>query len=375
MPLDLLRYRMKQTLTKVLTTIFHLIVGLPKRSSEWLQIRILRRHSSYQIWKIGKVTKNLVILATFPGTTSISSFRRLMQALQKQDFSVLVVMNENDLKDQFLEVLKDFDYTVFLRPNIGRDFGAYQVGFNWVYKKNADLEFEKIVILNDTLYLTPRTSDFIEYFLHQNDYNCIYLNMQGIAHASSHSIILRKNDIYSNEMKAFWKEYYPSSDRLHSVFKGEFGLTHALGINYFRPYVSPAKLSEANDALKLTDTESMQIKVWSNQSSHPGKFLIEEALKSQKYLAALTYCLENFQISNSIGLALNRLMDIPLKLDLSKQGLITRESYLKLFEEDNLDVGEIQEIKEIINVSKSGKISPSRFRIQSFLKAITESGT
>jgi hypothetical protein len=288
-----------------------------------------------------------------------------MEAIQNQNFSVLVLVNENDQKDQYLEILDHFDCTVLIRPNIGRDFGAYQLGFDRVYKEYSEVIFEKIVVLNDTLYTTTRTQEFYEYFLVQNEFNCLYLNKQGIAHASSHSIILRKSEIYSNLMREFWKGYYPSSDRMHSIFNGEFGLTHALGVGFFNPYICPATFEKIKYRLELTDLEILQIKIWSDSSSHPGKSLIKESLASNQYNVALEYCLENFQISNSIGVVLNRLLNIPIKMDLCKLGLITRESFLRLFDGEELSEVELSEINVILNVSGSSEISPIIFGIQS----------
>jgi hypothetical protein len=346
-------------------------MGLPKRLSEWIQIRIWKKHKKFEIWKLGKVTSNFVILATFPGTTPANSLRRLMEAIQNQNFSVLVLVNENDQKDPYLEILDHFDCTVLIRPNIGRDFGAYQLGFDRVYKEYSEVIFEKIVVLNDTLYTTTRTQEFYEYFLVQNEFNCLYLNKQGIAHASSHSIILRKSEIYSNTMREFWQGYYPSSERLHSIFSGEFGLTHTLGLDFFNPYICLETFEKMKYRLELTDLEILQIKIWSDSSDHLGKSLVKECLASYQYNLTLEYCLENFQISNSIGIALNRLLNIPIKMDLCKLGLITRESFLRLFDGEELNDVELSEINAILDVSRSGKISPIRFRIQSLSRALT----
>ncbi len=363
---------MKLILLQVFASTMHLLLSLPKRLSEWLQIRILKKHQNFEIWKSGKVTSNFVILATFPGTTPANSLRRLMEAIQKQNFSALVIVNENDKKDQYLEILGHFDCTVLIRPNIGRDFGAYQLGFDRVYKEYSEMIFEKIVILNDTLYTTTRTREFYEFFIVQNEFNCLYLNKQDIAHASSHSIILGKNEIYSNVMREFWKGYYPSSDRMHSIFRGEFGLTHALGISFFKPYICPATFEKVKYKLDLTDTEIFQIKIWSELSTHSGKSLIKESLASRQYNLALEYCLENFQISNSIGIALNRLLDIPIKMDLCKLGLITREGFFRLLGDEELSVEELFEINAILNPLRTIEISPLRFRIQSLIRALNK---
>jgi hypothetical protein len=363
---------MKLLIFKVAFSTFRLIISLPKKLREWMLIRILKKHTKFETWKLGEVTSRLAILAVYPGTTPRETLRRVLETLVNQDFSVLVIMNENNKNAAYLEILRQHECTVLIRPNIGRDFGAYQVAFNRIYKEYSDILFEKILLLNDTLYVTPRTQEFYENFISQDEFNCIYLNKQGIPHASSHSIILSTEAVYSDSMKMFWRNYYPSSDRLHTVFKGEFGVTHTLGLKYFRPFVNIEAFQKINNEVILTKPEILQIKTWNESSNHLGKTLIRQTLADKEYIETFTYCIENFQISNSLGLIVNRIFNIPLKLDLCKQGLITSDTFLSLLKDEGLTEEEMVELQDILNNVNSGTISPTRFRFESLKRTLTE---
>ena len=90
---------MKLLLLKVTSSTIRLIISLPKKLTEWIQIRIFNKHTKCRTWKLGKITSKLAIVATYPGTTPIESIRRMMESIKNQGFSVLVIVNENDKKD------------------------------------------------------------------------------------------------------------------------------------------------------------------------------------------------------------------------------------------------------------------------------------
>lgn len=307
---------------------------MPANIKELILIKIFKRHLKFDLIQSSKLKMNVAILAIFPSNSTLDSLKRVLDGIEKSDFSILAIVNKNSQIGAVLQLLKTYNCTLIVRENIGRDIGAYQCGLNFLGLANLSEDFDAIALINDSLYVTDHNKEFFYDFLMSPSWNCIYLNKQGIHHASSHSLIFDKRALALEDFRRFWKTYYPSSSRLHSIFKGEFGITACLGEDYFKPLVNAEIFYRHQQNLIPTPLEKSQIRIWSRKSGYHGYELLADHLISGQYREALIYCLENFQVSNSIGLLLYRDFKIPIKLDLPSSGVITIESYIDLLAKD-----------------------------------------
>jgi hypothetical protein len=313
-------------LKTLITYVLASLISTPKRVNEYLKIRVLRTHLRYELIQSGVISARTVILAVYPGTTSLFSLNRMMQSISSSNFALVVVVNNHSGSSEVVEMLRKYNCTVLLRKNIGRDIGAYQCGIHFLGIDQLAEKFDKIALLNDSLYVTDHSVEFYENFLTNDKWNCLYLNLQDTPHASSHSLILDKEALATSSLVNFWRKYYPSSSRIHSVFRGEFAITKSLGLQYFKPYVSVELIS--NGSFELNKAEINQIKVWSKRSKSVAADLIDTFLENGDHTDAVICCLENYQVSNSLGFFLYNKFGIPIKLDICKYQLVSKVSFI-----------------------------------------------
>lgn len=324
---------------------------------EWIQIRVLHRHNKITLhtpsffW-----TKNkIAVFAVYPGTTTITSNLRILKALLETHHDVLVVFNQNALVNQWIDEFKQYPCMIISRPNIGRDFGAYQSGIRYISKNLNEELIQKLVLVNDTCYVSPKIyKEFLLDFFNQEEFNCIFKHHQGVVHAASSLIVINKVKISSLEFNNFWKRYFPTNIRIRVVFKGEHELTRVLGPTYFKP---------ATDGLKNLGSgfqidEMIQMRLWI-QRSFPELLTITRDLGTNldpQYMnLEANFCLENLQVSNALGLFLTRKFHFPLKLDLPYQLLTTHSSILDRLSTGGCDTDELNQISSVL--SQKGSIA------------------
>jgi hypothetical protein len=358
---------------RLLVFILGKLMQVPSRFNEWLCIKFFKQHLKYKLFQEGEISSRIVILAIFPGTTTLFSLNRMLDSITRTNYSVFVVINKNSETMKVLNLLESYNCTVIVRPNIGRDIGAYQSALHFLGKKSNIINFERVALLNDSLYVTNHTADFYYEFLMSDTWNCIYMNMQGIHHASSHSLIFNEKALGSTDFQEFWRTYYPSSDRMHSIFKGEFGITHSLGEAYFKPFFNAQLIVNSKTSIILSEVEKSQIRIWSAKSGFDGYELISENLNTEQFVEVLNFCLENFQISNSIGLFLHRFYGVPIKLDICSQRLVSRNSFLQILNYSKMDSDEIIQLERILSPFNAQITSESRFAFSRILARIRRS--
>jgi hypothetical protein len=317
---------------------------------DWIQIRVLHRHNKITLytpnffWSKNKIA----VFAVYPGTTTIASNLRILKALLETHHDVLVVFNKNALMNQWIDEFKQYPCMIISRPNIGRDFGAYQAGIRYISKSLKEEFMQKLVLVNDTCYVSPKIyKKFLLDFFNQDEFNCIFKHHQSVVHAASSLIVLDKVKISSLEFKNFWKRYYPANTRIKVIFKGEHELTRILGPSYFKP---------ATDGLKnlgsgLQVDEIIQMRLWI-QRSLPDFNAIDQyrtnRLEPQYLNLKVNFCRENLQVSNTLGLYLTRKFHFPLKLDLPYQQLTTSSSILDRLSAGGCENDELNQISSIL---------------------------
>ena len=338
---------MIDALSKISVYVLYWVQTTTKRFPDWVRVRIFRFHKRFVIHgqAVTGSPVRCAVFAMYPGTTTLDSNLRVIDSLLRNNFKVLVVVNQNRFSSSWIPEIIKTGSMVILRPNIGRDFGAYQAGFNYLLENNLLQSIRKLVFINDTSFVTPKTQvQFLTNFFAQDHYNCLMKHYQGYVHASSNLLVINQEILNSKSFLNFWKSYYPSNMRFHAVFKGEHALSKIIGHMYFKPATEMAH--EYNG--EFFADEFLQLSLWA-QRSYPDLRDALEILKSNAGLGGqrelFHFALDNFQISNSLGLFLNRHYNFPLKLDLPYYLLCSRESIYERLRQGECSENEIAEVK------------------------------
>jgi hypothetical protein len=334
----------------------------------WIRIKILNEHKRYQLksaWTENPEGK-YAVFAIYPGTTTIQSCLRILESLNSNNFTVLVVVNRNKYSHDWLKVLEQESCILVDRVNLGRDFGAYQTGLRILEENINLLQITKLVLVNDTAYISPKCqTEFLTSFFAQNMNNCLFKHFQGVVHASSNLIQIIPNKVDFDSFLLFWKAYYPYNSRIKVVFKGEHELSKKIGIEH----LSPATKMIETLPPDLNPEERNQLVTWISKKNSSFirnlEFQNYDRSVSDKLMA--NYAFENCQVSNSLGLYLARKYHFPLKLDLPYYLLASKTSMVHVLKNGGCSDTEIIIVEKILESKGSIDIgSPLQQLAKSF---------
>jgi lipopolysaccharide biosynthesis protein len=204
------------------------IVTLKIRINVFIKYRITKKFDHYTvIRKIDKISSGgVAIVALYPRAGIQKSIHRLIDALITSNYSVIAVINEGRLANEWLDSLSNKPIEILSRPNIGRDFGAYKIGFIHAEKNGYLKSAEHLLFANDSVIYGPESVNFVEAMLEVNlPWHAMFVNYQFHTHAQSFFQIFEKNIFLKKEFSEFWHNYYPSELRHHAINKGEVGLS------------------------------------------------------------------------------------------------------------------------------------------------------
>lgn len=321
----------------------------PSAFVHWIRINIFKEHKRYELktaW-----TENLqgkyAVFAIYPGTTTIQSCLRILESLNENGFTVLVIVNRNKNSREWLGVFERENCVVVDRPNLGRDFGAYQAGLRLLGQNTNLPQITRLVLVNDTAYVSPKCqSEFLSSFFAQNEYTCLFKHYQGVIHASSNLIQITPKNANFHSFLNFWKKYYPYNSRLKVVFKGEHELSKKIGIEHLRPATNKIAIFPP----ELTPIERNQLTSWITRSNPELigslQFQNYERVESDKIM--VSHVFENSQVSNALGLYLARKYHFPLKLDLPYYLLAPKSSLVEVLKNGGCSDIELETLGKIL---------------------------
>jgi len=341
------------------------LLNIPNGINNWVLVRVLHKHNQYKVVKSisSAGTRQLAVFAIYPGTTTMNSVLRTIDSLQKQSFSVLVVMNKNSNSSRFLNALDKKECSILLRQNIGADFGAYQTGIRYLKKIGMYRDINCLVLVNDSMFVTPTAQKSIATILDSTlNFNCIFVHHQGISHAGSMFLKFDAKILQAKEFNLFWNNYYPHINKRKIILHGEHKLTAAVGLKNFYPFINHDSLSTIAN-YQLNPAEILQLLTWSRKSSSLTHFYLSKAIENSAWKESYSYTLSNLQVSAALGLNLARVMGVPLKMDLKKSGLISGGEYIRLAQKTGCSTEEINELRQIL-IQKGG------FLTDSFIKRV-----
>lgn len=175
--------------------------------------------------------------------TSLPDFtRNALDAIARSPHNLIIVSNavlSHLLKAQ----LQDKCYKIIERNNLGRDFGAYKDGVNYVLEHHPDAD--RIVLMNDSVFFFQRTIDKLIADLNAPyDFIGVTETHQYHYHVQSFTLSFGQNVLRNKAFVTFWRKYRPISTRRFAIHRGELRLTRKLTRAGFRPHIlyQPAHL-------------------------------------------------------------------------------------------------------------------------------------
>ncbi len=326
--------------------------SIPKQSKNWILVRIFRKDRKYKIIKsLPKDNREQVaVFAIYPGTTPLDSVLRIVESLQKQQYSVLAVINKNRESARFISALEENHCAIMVRENIGADFGAYQNGIRYLKKIGLYTHLKFLVLVNDSIFVTPISQESIAKVSNPiSEFNCIFVHHQGISHAGSMFLKFDQQTLSSNGFIQFWNRYFPYSNKRRIILRGEHALSKAAGIHQFNPIVNLDAINSIK-SYSLLNSEFIQLLTWSRKSSSLTYFYLSKSIDASNWQEVYSYTLSNLQVSNALGLNISRVLQVPLKMDLMRLGLVSANDYLLLAREAGCTENEVAELQKILNV-------------------------
>ena len=317
---------------------------IPSLTVNWLRVKVLRADKKILQLKKGDLGSFVAIVAVYPGTSTFNSVARVLGMLESNGYSVLIVINENSQASRWFEKLSSAGRTLIVRPNIGADFGAYKCGFDFLRSHRKNLEV--VLIANDSLHYTSSCETGLRPLLEPtSSINCLYLNFQSVVHAGSMLIKFDSVNLSADDFWDFWEGYYCTNSKKRIIKHGEHRLSEITGVRTFRP------ITESFSDVVLpqpTSDHELQLLRWARRSDKEF-FDCYLNLGNDSWRLGFNYGLENFQVSNSLGLYLANCFDLPIKMDLLKNGLISRDACESAMQTDSDDREESQELEDILN--------------------------
>lgn len=331
---------------------FFLATG-KQRSKTYLDFRITKKFEKYSlIQSLEPVTSDqIAIIALYPREGILPSVNRLIDSLVSSNYSVIAVMNQSKHMDTWLTSFASKPIEILVRPNIGRDFGAYRTGFKHAEGKGLLTGADRLLFANDSVLYGPKSIDFVTSMLKVDKHWLgMFVNYQFHTHSQSFFQVFSKEIFSQKNFSKFWKNYYPSELRHIVINNGEVALSSlCIGLGFSpNSFVTAKSILENPEFCDFTPDEKFGI--WSN---HGGALLDERisTLENTKFLMSRQY-LEN-NITHHQGLLASRVLKSPLKLDIFQTGQVTLEGLENTLISLGINGRELQEILDVMTLKGS----------------------
>jgi hypothetical protein len=223
---------------------------------EWLtdrwQVRIRRSHKRVLRATPGTLTDardgHFAIVAIYPSDDSLLFTINLLDSLSAAHFWVLVI-STRQLGTGQLAKIRGRSHHVIERAAVGRDFGSYQMGLEWLERhKQLKRSGEVLILANDSMFYPKAfTVELLNMLRRQADWQSLFESYEPHYHAQSFFLLLRPPLLRSAVFWRFWAQYKPYSARLHCINRGEVSLSICLTRGGFvcEPAYSSVRLDEA----------------------------------------------------------------------------------------------------------------------------------
>jgi hypothetical protein len=191
--------------------------------------------------------QNVCILSIFSKNDGIlKSVLELIRAIRKEGYDLVLVVNGAHVgRDCFHSAIGPRDILI-TRPNLGRDFAAYQLATNLLLDNRICIQ--RLLYCNDSVFFLDRndsTAIFRRLMSSDEDWIGMTENYE-MYHISSWCFQLGPAVLKSPAFTRFWKNYRPVNHHRHAIQHGEIRLSRIMLEAGFAPQV----MFNAQDLLK-----------------------------------------------------------------------------------------------------------------------------
>jgi hypothetical protein len=192
------------------------------------RIRLVKAHLTGRRRKIIRLNDwegdRYTIVAGFGARALPKSLQQIIPVLKKRGLKVILCHNGR-LAPEAIDELKPHLHTIILRPNVGRDFGAYQDGIRFLQSLRTPPK--RVLFVNDSIFFSPGGIEKLVADLDTDDHPYVGCseNFEWHYHVGSFLFSIGQEVFASKAFRAFWKQYFPFSTRYYSINCGEVRLT------------------------------------------------------------------------------------------------------------------------------------------------------
>jgi hypothetical protein len=300
----------------------YFIATLKIRTKTFFHYRISKKFYQFKVEKtLEKLsTDGLAIVALYPQAQTLKSVNRLIDSLVISNYSVLVVINQSHFSGEMLHLLSSKPIEIVTRPNLGRDFGAYKIGFLHAEKSGYLEDIDHLVFANDSVIYGSRSIAFVNSLLKVDvPWNAMFINYNKQLHAQSFFQVFEKIIFKHSSFSKFWHKYYPHEVRHNVINKGESSLSKFLLRLGFAPtsHVSAEDILKHPEFLGFTPDENLAL-YWDL-----GNFFLNNNISFDNSVLLMRRQFLSHNLTQYQGLLASRILKAPLKLDIFLSGMVT----------------------------------------------------
>lgn len=333
------------------------LMSLRRQVRDGIDIAVFHRHLRQTVVKdSARLGPNVAIIATWPRYPLRNSVKRLLEALTAQGWSVVLVINESPDTDRVIDDWSASADVVIRRANIGRDFGAYQCGYQYVSNRPEFEQSDRLAFFNDSVFYPPNVDSIVAELLKKDTAIAgFFVNHQFHTHVQSFALVITSPAATSSQLREFWSGYYPSNIRRYAIHNGEVELTRRILEVWpeVEAVVTHGRLLEADPDVWSNLTIAEQQTLWT--IVHGGvRYDLQLRRKRNRAVEIDLIAREAFashNASHSLGMVATRLLGAPLKLDLIKWGLCTPTDVAETLLSVGVDEQELSEVMAMLTAA------------------------
>lgn len=275
---------------------------------------------SYTVERTGTVegSAGVAIVALYPRGPLLESVTRLISTLVAEQYLVIAVVNKSRQSPEWLAALTQLNITLLSRPNVGRDFGAYRLGYLFAERQGLLKNARHLLFANDSIYYGPRSQAHIaELLKDEHPWTAMFVNYEFHAHAQSFFQRFSRELFSLSAFHQFWRDYYPSEKRKHNIHRGEVKLTSTLITLGYTPhgFISADRILSNSLFGDFTEYEKQNILRFC-KAAEVSQVPIERQAERQAIEALMRSQFFTKNITHAQGTLAARVLGAPLKLDL-----------------------------------------------------------
>jgi len=282
--------------------------------------------------------QDICILSIFnPDNTILKSVLGLIKAIRREGYGLILVVNGAHIdRDCFRGEIGPRDMLI-TRPNLGRDFAAYQLATNLLL--DSEIPIKRLLYCNDSVFFLDRndsTAVFRRLITSEEAWIGMTENYDRY-HITSWCFQLSRAVLTSPSSMRFWKTYLPIDHHRHAIQRGEIRLSRVLLQAGFVPHV----MFNTKDLLKALLAKSAlenELQCLHELCTLP---LAAASVSGAKSLLASLFIGEQRNQTNNLTLLLISELGFPfIKKNIVSQGNIPLSLMLVLLQKFMADFGD-----------------------------------